>query len=60
MKLTIYTGLCCTLLLFASCSDTNKKDNTTNSPDTAVLKTDTANTLNANPINDTTIKEKSR
>lgn len=41
-----------------SCGETTKKDNVTNDPDTAVLKEDTANRLNANPINDTTITEK--
>jgi hypothetical protein len=40
-------------IMLASCEETVKKDNVTNDPDTAVLKEDPENKLNANPINDT-------
>ena len=43
--------VCCT-----GCSETNKTDNASGSADTAVLKEDPGNTLNASPVNDTTVK----
>lgn len=39
----------------ASCSNNTKTADTTSNPDTAVLVQDTANNLNATPVNDTTV-----
>ena len=43
--------------LIACNSSTNTKTTNSDHRDTATLVTDTANTLNARPINDTTVKK---
>lgn len=54
MKILFYALVACSLCV-VSCSETNKKEVSTDNADTAVLVTDTANRLNASPVNDTTI-----
>ncbi|MES2702049.1 MAG: hypothetical protein V4649_05390 [Bacteroidota bacterium] len=54
MKTIIFClGLC--LVACMSCTETTKTETSTNNADTAVLVQDTANTLNATPVNDTTL-----
>ena len=44
-------------IAFASCNNNPKNVNTTSNADTAVLVNDTANNLNASPVNDTTVHD---
>lgn len=55
MKKMIFLGLIAGTLAVASCSNNTKTADTTSNPDTAVLVQDTANKLNASPVNDTTV-----
>ena len=46
----------CIIMAFAtSCNDANMANDETNNGDTAVLVEDPNNTLEANPVNDTTV-----
>lgn len=42
---------------FISCENNSQAVNSTTSADTAVLVNDPANSLNANPVNDTMVKD---
>ena len=60
MKEIIIGLAVCFMMGAAACGNTTQAGHETNNTDTAVLVKDTANTLNAKPVNDTGVNLKTK